>query len=195
MVSGMVVRLPPPSVILLSLGLVALGACQSTPGPADATAPAKPAAAEKVDEAAKPGKKQEVVVEPEKKEEKARATGFRWPWQKKPGKEGAAPEGDKVAKPEEKQEAAVEPQNKEEGKKAGATGFRWPWQKKKPAVAEPEVKPDQPRDEGPPPTPAPDPGQIAPRAPEPGLVPVDSPAPREPKPDDPLSGIGLHPGT
>ena len=54
--------------------------------PAAATAaPAKPVATEKVDEAAKPEKKQGVAVEPQKKDEgqKARPTGFRWPWQKK----------------------------------------------------------------------------------------------------------------
>lgn len=139
MVSGRVIRPTAFRILLVALGMVALGACRSTPKPADAAAPAKPAATEKVDEAAKP--------------------------EKKP--------------------------------KAGLfAGFRWPWQKKRPAAAELEGKTQPPpRDEGPPPPPVPDSGPIAPRAPEPGLAPADAPAPREPKPDDPLSGIGLHPGT
>ncbi len=271
MVSGKVMRFPLPCVFLVSLGLLALGACQSTPKPAEATAPAKPAAMEKVDEAAKPEKKQEAAVEPQKKDDgqQARPTGFRWPWQKKPGKEEAAPKDDKAeaavaaeelpsgdatpaateetvkaAKPEKKRKAGlfagfrwpwqkkpgreeaapkgdkaeaavaaeelpsgdatpaateetVEAAKPEKKRKAGLfAGFRWPWQKKRPAGAELEGKTEPPpRDEGPPLPPVPDPGPIAPRAPEPGLAPADGPAPRAPKPDDPLSGIGLHPGT
>ena len=211
MVSGKVMRFPLPCVFLVSLGLLALGACQSTPKPADATAPAKPAATEKVDEAAKPKKKQEAAVEPQKKDDgqQARPTGFRWPWQKKPGKEEAAPKGDKAeaavaaeelpsgdATPAATEET-VEAAKPEKKRKAGLfAGFRWPWQKKRPAGAELEGKTEPPpRDEGPPLPPVPDPGPIAPRAPEPGLAPADGPAPRAPKPDDPLSGIGLHPGT
>lgn len=211
MVSGSVIRSTAFRIILVALGMVALGACRSTPKPADAAAPAKPVATEKVDEAAKPEKKQGVAVEPQKKDEgqKARPTGFRWPWQKKPGKEDAAPKGDKAgaAAAEEElpsgyatpaaTEETVEAAKPEKKRKAGLfAGFRWPWQKKRPAAAEPEGKTEPPlRDEGLPLSPVPDPGQIAPRVPEPGLAPVDAPAPREPRPDDPLSGIGLYPGT
>ena len=169
MVSGRVIRPTAFRILLVALGMVALGACRSTPKPADAAAPAKPAATEKVDEAAKP----------EKKPKAGLFAGFRWPWQKKPGKEEAAPKDDKAeaavaaedlpsgdATPAAT-EATVEAAKPEKKPKAGLfAGFRWPWQKKRPAAAELEGKTQPPpRDEGPPPPPVPDSGPIAPRAP------------------------------
>ena len=189
-------------LILPAAGALALAACQLAPtktGAASATPK----------DGAKTDKKAEDAT--------ASAGGWfshgalRWPWEKDHSADEAESK-DKVEKPpagkEEPAKAeadeplpgggkgpdqAIEAEAKPK-KKGWFSGWHWPWQKK-PAVEEETPAPLPEPVEVPPSRPAPSPEGIQPRVPEPGLAPSNTPTPRNQKEKDPLSGIGLHPGS
>ena len=170
--------LPMPSSRIHSLfpvlGLLVLAACQSMPPKPDAnvTTPGKPEA-----EAS------------ESKDGWFSKGALRWPWEKDDPRE-PTPSGMTAETPAEKASSAkAEPVPEEQ-----ASGWRWPWQKK-PGAEEAEPGPAPEPTGVPPPPPSPGPEAIRPRVPEPGLAPTNVPAPRNEKERDPLSGVGLHPGS
>lgn len=140
---------------------------------------------------------------PEKAAEPEPKSGWHWPWQKK---DKAAPAEKESSKVESEEPLPASNQNPgpvadeaaKPKKKGWFAGWHWPWQKKQADDEAENPEPAPPPVDALPTRPVPLPEAIQPRVPEPGLAPSNTPPPRgnnNTKERDPLSGVGLHPGS
>ena len=149
---------------------------------------------------AKPAEKSEAHKADKPAEEEGKS-GWHWPWQKK---DQTAPVAKDTPKVEHEDPLPAKTQNSDqlpEGapkpkKKGWFAGWHWPWQKKKLDEEAENPEPAPHPVDALPTRPVPVPEAIQPRMPEPGLAPSEPKTPRgDTKERDPLSGIGLHPGS